>query len=101
MEYLRSLDYWHWFVAALAFGILEMVLPGVVFLWMAFGAIVAGLVLLVADVGWEIQFLVFAVVDQWSLAHRAGQNVEKFFIHLALQPGDGPVQPGEKAFIRL
>ena len=55
--------FWYWWALAAVLLICEMLLPGVVFLFLAIGAAVAGLVLLVAaDVSLEVQLLVFAMV---------------------------------------
>jgi membrane protein implicated in regulation of membrane protease activity len=55
--------FWYWWALAAVLLVCEMVLPGVVFLFVAIGAAAAGLVLLVAaDISLEIQLVVFAVV---------------------------------------
>jgi membrane protein implicated in regulation of membrane protease activity len=55
--------FWYWWALAAVLLICEMLLPGVVFLFLAIGATTAGLLLLiVADVSLEIQLVVFAVV---------------------------------------
>jgi|KBSSwiStaDraftv2_1062776.scaffolds.fasta_scaffold489598_2 membrane protein implicated in regulation of membrane protease activity len=55
--------FWHWWTLAGILFILEMTLPGVAFLFMAVGAAVAGLVLLVVpDLMLELQLLIFAVI---------------------------------------
>lgn len=54
--------FWHWWTLAGVLLILEMTLPGVAFLFMAMGAAVAGLVLLIAPgLSIEWQLLIFAV----------------------------------------
>ena len=56
--------FWYWWALAAALLVCEMLLPGVVFLFVACGAAVAGLVLLVAaDVSLEVQLVVFAIVS--------------------------------------
>jgi membrane protein implicated in regulation of membrane protease activity len=54
--------FWHWWTLAGLLLIFEMTLPGVAFLFMAMGAAVVGLVLLVAPgLSLELQLLIFAV----------------------------------------
>jgi membrane protein implicated in regulation of membrane protease activity len=54
--------FWYWWALAAVLLVCEMLLPGVVFLFVALGAAVAGLFLLVApDVSLELQLAVFAV----------------------------------------
>jgi hypothetical protein len=55
--------FWYWWALAAAFLVLEIMLPGVVFMFVAIGAAAAGLVLLiVSDTALEIQLLIFAFV---------------------------------------
>jgi len=56
--------FWYWWALGAAFLVLEMLLPGVVFLFLAIGAGAAGLFLLVvSDLSIELQLLTFAVVS--------------------------------------
>ena len=56
--------FWYWWALAALMLVCEMLLPGVVFLFLAIGAAVAGLLLLiVADLSLEIQLVVFAIVS--------------------------------------
>ena len=55
--------FWYWWVLAAIMLVFEMLLPGVVFLFLAIGAAAAGFVLLVAsDLSLELQLVLFAVV---------------------------------------
>jgi membrane protein implicated in regulation of membrane protease activity len=61
---LAQTVFWHWWIAAFAFLILEIAIPGILFLWLAIGAGVAGFLLLAAPgLSFEIQGLVFALVS--------------------------------------
>jgi len=63
-EFLNNLSYWHWLIAGLGFVILEMILPGVVFLWLGIAAGLTGLVLGVQpELHWETQMLIFAALS--------------------------------------
>jgi membrane protein implicated in regulation of membrane protease activity len=56
--------FWYWWALAAVLLVFEMMLPGVVFLFLAIGAAASGLFLLVAsDLSLELQLLVFAVVS--------------------------------------
>lgn len=55
--------FWYWWALAAVLLVCEMMLPGVVFLFLAIGAAASGLLLLiVADLSLELQLVVFAVV---------------------------------------
>ena len=55
--------FWYWWALAAVLLVFEMMLPGVVFLFLAIGAATAGLaMLLAADLSLEIQLVVFAIV---------------------------------------
>ena len=56
--------FWYWWALAAVLLVCEMMLPGVVFLFLAIGAAVAGALLLIAtDVSLEAQLVVFAIVS--------------------------------------
>ncbi len=62
MEFLEQAEFWHWWIAAILFLVIETFAPGAVFLWLGVAAGVVGLVVLIfSDLGWEYQFLIFAV----------------------------------------
>jgi membrane protein implicated in regulation of membrane protease activity len=64
MDVLLTFTHWHWFVGALIFAMLEMLLPGVIFLWMGLSAILIGfLVLVLPDLALEYQLIGFAVLS--------------------------------------
>jgi len=55
--------FWYWWALAAVFLVCEVLLPGVVFLFLAIAAGVSGLVLLIwADLSLELQLVVFAIV---------------------------------------
>ena len=56
--------FWYWWALSAVLLVCEMLLPGVVFLFVAVGAAATGLVLLVApDASLEFQMIVFAIVS--------------------------------------
>ena len=62
--WFESLQYWHWFSAGLVFLILELFLPGAVFLWLGIAGLLIGcLVWLVPELSWQWQLVLFAVIS--------------------------------------
>ena len=56
--------FWYWWALAAALLVCEMLLPGVVFLFIAIGAAVTGLIVLIASgAALEFQLVVFAIVS--------------------------------------
>ena len=71
-----TLDFWHWLIAAVAFGIIEVLAPGFFFLWLAVAAVVNGLVVLaLPQLGWEYQVLLFTLLAVGSAV--AGRRLIK------------------------
>ena len=64
MAWIQMLDYWHWWVLGVVFVVLEILLPSTFFLWLAIGAGITGLELLLwPGTGWEYQLLLFSVAS--------------------------------------
>jgi len=62
--FLDQLLFWHWWAVAVGLLILEALAPGAFFLWMAVAAgVVGGLLLLLPQLGWEVQLLVFSLTS--------------------------------------
>ena len=58
-----TIVFWYWWALAAVLLIFEMMMPGIVFLFLAIGAAVAGaLLLIVGSASLELQLFVFAVV---------------------------------------
>jgi len=56
--------FWYWWAFAAVLLVFEMMLPGVVFLFLAIGAVASGaFVLVVSDLSLELQLFVFAIVS--------------------------------------
>lgn len=63
-EFLEQIEFWHWLIAAVVLFVLEIFAPGFVLLWLAVAAAVVGLSLLVLpDLSWQAQGLIFAVLS--------------------------------------
>ena len=56
----EQLTFWHWFGLALALLIIEAVAFNGYLLWIGLSALIVGLLMLMFDVGWQVQLLVFA-----------------------------------------
>lgn len=64
IEFLSTLEFWHWWIAAALLIILEILAPGAFFLWMGISAGIVGLLLLVTPaISWELQLFVFTVLS--------------------------------------
>lgn len=69
ITYLEQAEYWHWWVGALVLMIMEITLFGAFFLiWIGVAAVVVGaLLLILPDMGWQYQLLIWAVLSFVSL----------------------------------
>lgn len=64
MNWLTELQYWHWLVLGLVLLILEVFAPSVFFIWLGIAAGIVGLLmLLIPDLGWQLQLLLFSVLS--------------------------------------
>ncbi|MBL8631441.1 MAG: NfeD family protein [Rhodospirillaceae bacterium] len=64
MAFLESLNFWGWWLFALALFVIELLAPGVFFLWLGLAAVVVGfIVLLLPELGWQVDFAIFAVLS--------------------------------------
>lgn len=62
------IDFWHWWIFAVALIIIEILAPSFFALWMGIAAFFTGLVLLlIPDLGWEYQLMLFAVLSVFSI----------------------------------
>jgi len=68
-ELLQNLQPWHWALLAVVLVILEILAPGIYFLWMGIAAgVVSALLWLFPELGWQAQFLAFALFSIASVA---------------------------------
>lgn len=107
-----EITYWHWGILAASLLGLEMLIPGVIFVWMAVSAaLVAGLLYVVPNLVLEFQLILFAVLsivavvgyrklfkpsdeatDQPSLNRRGEQYVGRVFtLTAAIENGSGKI----------
>jgi hypothetical protein len=62
------IDFWHWWILAVALVIIEILAPSFFALWLGIAAFVTGLVLwLLPQLGWEYQLLLFALLAVSSI----------------------------------
>lgn len=60
--------FWHWWGFGAFLLIVELLVPGMFFLWMAEAAVVTGLLLLIIPtLGWEYQLISFSVLSVMSI----------------------------------
>ena len=65
---LSQFTHWHWWILAIILLVLEVFAPGTFFIWMAISALFTGLLALVLPIGWELQFLFFAILSVVSVS---------------------------------
>ncbi len=112
MDWLMALSFWHWWILGLLLLVIEMLAPGVFFMWIGIAAGAVGLVSWLAPgIGWEWQFLLFAVfsvssiggflkfrsrnpirTDQPDLNRRGEQYIGRnFILEQAIENGTGKI----------
>lgn len=68
-EWLGRVDYWHWWIFGGVMLLIEVMAPSFYFLWLAIAAAAVGIVmLLVPDLGWQYQILIFSGLSIVSIA---------------------------------
>ena len=56
MPAIEEIVFWHWWVAAIVFVVIEVFAPGAIFLWLGVSAGVVGALLLVLpEMTWQVQ----------------------------------------------
>lgn len=69
MEQLyEALGQWTWWIVAAVLFVLELMAPGIFFLWLGLAAIVVGTAALFIDMSWQVEVGAFAVLSVISLA---------------------------------
>ena len=63
LTWLDGTQFWHWWILAALFAGIEILAPGVFFIWLGAAAALTGLIaLVIPGMGWEIEALIFAVL---------------------------------------
>ena len=64
-----EVEFWHWFTLGALLLIVELLAPGIFFVWMAEAAVVTGLLLLaIPTLSWEFQLISFSLFSVISIA---------------------------------
>lgn len=57
------IEFWHWWVVAVALAVVEIWAPGAAFLWLGVAASIVGMALLLyPGMGWQLQLLLFSLL---------------------------------------
>ena len=68
LTWLDGTQFWHWWILAAIFAGIEIVAPGVFFIWLAAAAALTGLsALFIPGMGWQIEALIFALLSVASI----------------------------------
>jgi inner membrane protein len=68
LSWLDGTQFWHWWILAAIFAGIEILAPGVFFIWLGAAAALTGVIaLVIPGLGWEIEALVFAVLAVLSV----------------------------------
>ncbi len=114
-ETLKSLGVWTWWVVAGILFLLELLAPGIFFLWLGVAAVIVAVAVLFVDISWQIQIAAFAVLsvvtliaskrffspnalesDQPNLNKRVMQYVGKVYVlDEAIVNGSGSLKIGD------
>ncbi len=69
-EAITQLNHWHWWILGVILVGLEIFAPMTVFLWFGISAGVTGFILLIVpDLSWENQFLLFSILSLVSVSY--------------------------------
>ena len=61
---MESITFWHWLIFGILLVVLEVLAPGVIFLWMGIAAMVTGVMFyFIPGMEWEYQFILFAILS--------------------------------------
>ncbi len=66
--FLANIEFWHWLILAAILAAIEILAPGVFFIWLGGAAALTGLIFFfLPNAGWEVQGLVFAILAAISV----------------------------------
>jgi membrane protein implicated in regulation of membrane protease activity len=63
LDTFRDLGPWSWWIVGVALLALELAMPGNVVVWFGVAAVLTGILALFADLGWQVELLVFVVLS--------------------------------------
>jgi membrane protein implicated in regulation of membrane protease activity len=108
-----ALVFWYWWVLAVIFLVIELLVPAFFFLWMSVSALITGVIVwLIPSISTDIQLLIFSLLsiaaiivwriygkkitiatDQPLLNRRGSQYVGRTFnLHEAIENGQGKIK---------
>jgi inner membrane protein len=62
-NWLTAFGSWTWWIVAGVLFLLELAMPGVIFIWLALAAVAIGIIAFFTDFSWQIQLVLFAVLS--------------------------------------
>ena len=75
LSWLDGTQYWHWWILAVILAAIEIVAPGVFFIWIGVAAAITGLIAWIVPLSWQIEAIIFAVLSVLTvLAWRSYQK---------------------------
>ena len=79
LTWLDGTQFWHWWIlAALIFAGIEILAPGVFFIWLGAAAALTGLIaLVIPGMGWEIEALICSRCWRWLSCCRLAHLYQK------------------------
>jgi inner membrane protein len=112
LPWLQQLTFWHWMVLGVALIIIEILVPGIFFLWLGIGGLATGLVILFADqLTWQYQLSLFGAFSVASIfvgrlvARRGKQSEDHPLLNRRAQRYVGQVfaliEPSEQGLSRV
>jgi membrane protein implicated in regulation of membrane protease activity len=83
IDFLSTVQWWHWFIVAAGLGIVEAFAPGAVAIWFATAAACVGVIMLAVPLPWQLQLLLFGGLSiaalflwrRWKLTHPEGSEL--------------------------
>ncbi len=66
-EFVESLGIWTWWVVAGVLFLLELLAPGIFFLWLGTSAVIVAMAVLFIDISWQLQVAAFAILSVITL----------------------------------
>lgn len=116
---LASLGAWAWIILGLLLIGVELLAPGVFFIWLGFAAILTGLLDAAFDLSWQVSFLIFAALSvaavvagraimrpstqsdtQAALLNQRGQSLvgQVFTLEAPIKDGEGRIRVGDSSW---
>ena len=63
LSFFFGFGVWNWLILAVALFTLEIIVPGVHFLWFGLAAVIVGILALTTGVTWQLQVIAFVVIS--------------------------------------